>query len=112
MSQTCQGIVPEQRIPQSRMVERVGEDGAVEYERENWEEVVPAHPCDQPATMLARSMVQTRCDLYDRLPRPDDGVHWVQTEDRVYCAAHCVAGTMTHFDGRVTNHPIMAIEAA
>lgn len=112
MSQICQGTIPEQRIPQSHMVEQEGEDGAVEYVREVWEDVIPAHPCGHLATMLARSMKQMRCDLYDRLPNPDDGIHWLITEDRAYCASCYVAGTMTHLDGRVTTHAAMAVEAA
>lgn len=67
-------------------------------------EVVPAYPCDAEATVLARSMKQQTCNLGE--------VHWVKTEDHVYCPRHVVPGTMTHLDGRVTHHGPMAAEDA
>lgn len=108
----CQGIVPDHRVPQSKMVEQIAEDGTSEWVREIWEDLVPAHPCEEPATMLARSMEQVHCELFDRLPNPQDGVHWLRVEDRVYCPAHFVAGTMRHLDGRVTNHAPMSVDDA
>lgn len=109
---TCQGTVPEQRIPQSKMVERTAEDGSTEYVREHWENIVPARPCDAEATMLARSMRQVTCELFDQLPGGQDGIHWLPVEDKVYCAAHFVAGTMEHLDGRVTQHAAMSVNDA
>jgi hypothetical protein len=60
------------------------------------EEIVPSHPCQAEATALARSMEEV------------DGA-WVTTEDALYCAEHFQAGTMTHADGSVTEHAVMAV---
>lgn len=67
-------------------------------------ETVPAAPCDQTATMLARSMEQQRCNLGD--------VHWVKTDDKSFCPNHFVSGTMTHLDGVVTQHAAMSVNDA
>lgn len=106
----CDGTIPEQHIPRSKIVEQQAEDGSTQYVRETWAEIVPARPCDQPATMLARSMRQVKCELFDQLPNAQDGIHWLTVEDHVYCSAHFVAGTMQHLDGRVTQHAPMSVE--
>ncbi len=103
MTTICEGTIPEQQIPYSKIVEHEQEDGSVTHEVERGHTVIEAHPCDQTATMLARSMEERVCDL--------GSPHWVKTEDHAYCAGHFLAGTMTHLDGKVTNHAAMAVEA-
>jgi hypothetical protein len=58
--------------------------------------------CETEATMLARSMDEQECNI--------GGVHWVKTEDHVYCDRHFVAGRMAHLDHRVTSHAPMSVE--
>ncbi|MGE3270383.1 MAG: hypothetical protein AB7P40_16640 [Chloroflexota bacterium] len=75
------------------------------------EKPVPARPCDAEATVLARSMRQVKCELFDQLPNPQDGIHWLTVEDHYFCNRHYRAGAMSHLDGRVTNHAPMPVEA-
>lgn len=116
----CEGTVPETtvKVERPREIEAttIEVDGVVQEipSRTVMEwvtETVPPHPCTEPAVVLARSMKQVKCELYDQLPNPDDGVHWVKVRDVASCWAHHIAGTMTHLDGKVTNHAAMAVEA-
>lgn len=108
----CEGTIPEHTI--SRETQRdvevtvETEDGPRTKRQtiiEKLPEVVPARPCDAEATMLARSMREARCNL--------GGAHWVRDgDDHAYCPRHFEPGTMTHLDGRATQHAPMAIEDA
>jgi hypothetical protein len=114
---TCEGVIPEtevlvgyELVPGPLLTDEEGEpllDEEGQQQRgpataQEVRENAPEHPCDQEATTLARSMTEQVCNL--------DGVHWVTTEDRVYCGRCFVPGSMTHLDGRVTEHQAMAVE--
>lgn len=94
---TCEGLIPEATV----MHEQDGESRP---------EVIPAHPCEAEATMLARSMREIVTAETTR----EDGstvqmLAWERTADHFYCGSHFVPGTMTHADGSVTQHPAMAV---
>ena len=63
---------------------------------------VPALAAAWTSGTLSRSMREVRCEVGE--------LHWVKTEDHVYCRRHFVSGRMEHLDGRVTKHPVMAKE--
>lgn len=97
---TCEGTVPEATVMQEQ-------DGEV------WTEFTPAHPCEAEATMLSRSMREVVTAETTR----EDGstaqmLAWERVADHFYCGAHFVPGAMTHVDGRVTQHPAMAVSDA
>jgi hypothetical protein len=75
-----------------------------ELDGEAWSEIIPAHPCEAEATMLARSMFEVE--------GAGGATWWERTQDRLYCGAHFEPGAMAHLDGRVTQHPVMAVADA
>jgi hypothetical protein len=101
----CEGIIPEKTIP-VRSVVLVDEAGNAIFDEDGNQvkeiiyETTPAHPCDAEATMLSRSMRER-----------EDG-SWEVVGDALYCASCFVPGTMTHRDGRVTDHLAMALSDA
>lgn len=101
----CEGIVPEVTAPVRSEVQVDADGNAVKDEHGQVVKIIvtettPAHPCEAVATMLARSMRET------------ESGGWEKVGDVLYCGSHFVPGTMTHADGRVTQHPAMAVSDA
>lgn len=97
---TCEGTIPEATVMQ-------------ELDGEAWSEIIPARPCEAEATMLSRSMREVVTAETTR----EDGstvqmLAWERVTDRFYCGLHFAPGAMTHLDGRVTQHPAMAVADA
>ncbi len=111
----CEGIVPEHTYPVRSEVQVDADGNAVKDEHGQVVKIIvtettPAHPCDAEATMLARSMREIVTAETTR----EDGstvqmLAWERVADHCYCSSHFVPGTMTHADGRVTQHPAMAV---
>lgn len=104
----CEGIIPERTEPVRSVVIADERGNAIFDEAGNQiKEIVfettPAHPCEAEATMLSRSMRQVNGEF---------GTSWEIVGDVLYCDGCFVPGTMTHLDGRVTQHPAMAVSDA
>lgn len=100
---TCEGIVPEKAV--LRPAKEGEKPTHVEQGVGHVAVIVPAHPCDQPATMLARSIrAETQPGVH--------GTVWKIEADHHFCAACFMPGTVTQLDGTVTTHAAMALEDA